>query len=196
MARSPLADSEALTVPAPAAADPLPIVDHALLVKQAQSETVCTRFALYAAAGGVIPIPFLDLAAITALQVRMIEVLCKIHEKPFNEQTEKVAISSVITTFGSYPVASRYIASGLKIIPGIGQLLGATAGPAIAGGLTYALGKMFTRHFETGGTLIDINFGDAKTAFNEYYEKGKKLVGATATTLKKPFDVPSAPASV
>jgi uncharacterized protein (DUF697 family) len=195
MARSTLVDSEVLTAPAPAAADPLPVVDHALLVKQAQSETVCTRFALYAAAGGVIPVPFLDLAAITALQVRMIEVLCKIHDKPFNEQTAKIAIGTVVSTFGVYPVASRYIASGLKLIPGIGQLLGATAGPAIAGGLTYALGKMFSRHFETGGSLLNIDLGDAKAAFNEYYEKGKKLVGTTASTLKKPFDVPAPTAS-
>lgn len=179
--------------PAHAAALPTPDhahLDHAHLVKHAQSDVVCTRFALYAAAGGLIPVPFLDLAAITALQVRMVEVLCKIYEKPFNEQTTKVVISAVISNFGVYPIASRYIASGLKIIPGVGQLLGITAGPALAGALTYAIGKLFTRQFESGGTLLNLDLSGSKVFFHEYYEKGKKVVGSAARSLKNPFDVP------
>ena len=43
----------------------------------------------------------------------------------------------------------------LKLLPGFGYLAGNAALSTLAGGVTYATGKVFLDHFEAGGTLVD-----------------------------------------
>jgi len=49
--------------------------------------------------------------------------------------------------------------------------------PAFSGAATYAIGKVFIRHFESGGTFLDLDTAKVKAYFSEQYDKGKKLVG-------------------
>jgi len=45
------------------------------------------------------------------------------------------------------------VGSSLKLIPGGGTLLGSASVAAFSAAATYAIGKVFVRHFENGGTL-------------------------------------------
>jgi len=45
---------------------------------------------------GLIPVPFLDLAAISGLQLKMIAELCKRYETPFKEQNGKAVIAALL----------------------------------------------------------------------------------------------------
>ncbi|QLQ31416.1 MAG: hypothetical protein HZT40_07180 [Candidatus Thiothrix singaporensis] len=44
-----------------------------------------------------------------------------------------------------------------KSLPGVGSIVGGAGVSVTAGGLTYATGKVFTRHFAAGGTLQDFD---------------------------------------
>jgi uncharacterized protein (DUF697 family) len=64
----------------------------------------------------------------------------------------------------------------LKAIPGVGGLIGMVASPALAGASTYALGKVFIQHFESGGTLLDFDPAKMKAYYASQYEEGKQVV--------------------
>jgi uncharacterized protein (DUF697 family) len=72
-------------------------------------------------------------------------------------------------------LATGTIASFLKIVPGLGCVAGAVALPVVAGASTYALGRVFVQHYESGGSLIDLDREKAKAYFAKAYEEGKKV---------------------
>lgn len=129
---------------------------------------------------GLIPIPIVDFLALTALQVNMIHRMSKVYGIPFNEDKAKNIIGSLLG--GGLPVAvSMPVASLIKAIPIIGQTTGVLAMPVIAGASTYALGRVFIQHFESGGTFLDFKPEEVKKYYEEQFEKGKGM----AVDLKK-----------
>jgi hypothetical protein len=45
-----------------------------------------------------------------------------------------------------------------------------------AGAVTYAIGKVFEQHFESGGTFLDFKAEQYKTYFAQMYQEGKDVV--------------------
>jgi hypothetical protein len=50
--------------------------------------------------------------------------------------------------------------------------------PVMAGASTYAIGKVFVKHYEEGGTILDLNTEKLKAYYREQYEKGKAVAKA------------------
>jgi uncharacterized protein (DUF697 family) len=114
------------------------------------------RFAAWAGAAGVIPVPVVDLVAVGALQVQMVRRLSQIYEVQFADNRGKALITSLVGA--AVPTSSGLgAAQFLKAIPIIGSAIGALITPALAADMTYAIGKVFIQHFESGGTLLDFN---------------------------------------
>ena len=107
----------------------------------------------WSAAAGVIPIPYVDLVALGAVQFTMVRDLCSLYQV---KADTKIVQTLVTTTFGSLAptvVSTGLVGSSLKLIPGGGTLLGSASVAAFSAAATYAIGKVFVRHFENGGTL-------------------------------------------
>ena len=45
----------------------------------------------------------------------------------------------------------------------------------VGGATTYAVGKVFIEHFESGGTFLDFDPEKMRDHFQELYEEGKQL---------------------
>ena len=45
----------------------------------------------------------------------------------------------------------------MKALPGVGTAIGALSMPVFSAGVTYVIGKVFIKHFASGGTLLDFN---------------------------------------
>ena len=73
---------------------------------------------LLAVAGGLIPIPFVDFAAVTGIQINMIRSLSKLYGVSFDEQMGKSLVTSLVGTS-----IARMAASAVKTIPIIGSIL-------------------------------------------------------------------------
>jgi len=58
----------------------------------------------------------------------------------------------------------------------------------LSGGSTYALGEVFKKHFETGGTLLDFDPGRLKKFYDEKFEKGKDVAAKIQKDKKKAED--------
>lgn len=132
--------------------------------------TVIKNHMIWSMGAGFIPVPIADLFAVGAIQLDMIRQLCKIYEIDF-KQTEGKAFVSALTGSGMARLGARAV----KFIPGIGSILGGVTMSVLSGASTYALGEVFKKHFETGGTFLDFDAEKLKRYYNEKFEKGKEV---------------------
>jgi uncharacterized protein (DUF697 family) len=119
----------------------------------------------------LVPIPIADIFAVGALQLDMIRQLCRAYGVPFSE-TQGKAIVSALT---SSTLARAGARSLIKLVPGLGTLIGGITVSIFNGASTYALGEVFKRHFETGGTILDFDVEGLKNMYKEKFEKGKEV---------------------
>ncbi len=123
---------------------------------------------------GLIPMPVLDLVALTGIQLNMLRKLSKKFDVPFSKDKAKNLLGALIG--GGLPVTfTPLIASLVKSIPIIGQASGAIAMPALAGATTYAVGKVFTQHFASGGTFLNFNPDEVKEYYEQMFKEGQKV---------------------
>jgi uncharacterized protein (DUF697 family) len=134
------------------------------------ANTVIKNHMIWSMGAGFIPVPIADFFAVSAIQLDMIRQLCKLYEIDFKE-TEGKAIITSLTGSG----LARLGARAVKFIPGVGSVLGGITLAVLSGGSTYALGEVFKKHFETGGTFLDFDPTRLKKYYDDKFEKGKDL---------------------
>ena len=122
--------------------------------RRSRATKVVERFSFWSGVAGLLPIPFVDLAAVAALQIQMLRLISRIYDVPFSENRGKALIAGIAGTI--IPVSTGVgMASMVKSIPIAGTAVGALVTPALAVAATYAIGKVFIQHFASGGTLLD-----------------------------------------
>ena len=133
------------------------------------------NWAQWATVAGFIPVPFVDTAAITGVQIKMISDLCRIYKVEFKKELVVSIISSLagasIATMFSTTLGSTFA----RYIPVVGTTISVITQPALSYGSTYAIGVTFVKHFESKGSLIDFDVTSAKGFFNEQIAKAKKI---------------------
>jgi uncharacterized protein (DUF697 family) len=128
------------------------------------------RFAVWSGAAGLIPVPGLDIATVAGVQLQMLRRISKVYNVSFSENRGKALIASLA---GSLIPATSGLgaASLLKAVPIVGTLTGGLVMPVLSAGATYAIGKAFMQHFESGGTLLDFNPPDYREFVRTQKEK-------------------------
>lgn len=159
------------------------IVNEALeqRMKRIDKAHICFKsYTIGSVAVGFIPMPFVDIAALAAIQLKMVHSIATIYDVPFSKNLTTSIIGSILG--GSIAVALAWpVARLAKLIPVVGQASG-IIGTAVTGAAsTYAVGKIFVEHFESGGTFLDFNEEKAKAHFKELYEEGKAFIAAQKT---------------
>jgi uncharacterized protein (DUF697 family) len=82
--------------------------------------------------------------------------IAELYGVPFKERIARALLASLAT--GVFQRALSFgVATGARIIPFIGSIIGAVSLPAIAASGTYAVGQVFINHFEAGGTFLDLD---------------------------------------
>ncbi len=124
---------------------------------------------------GAIPIPVLDIVAVSAIQLDMIKQLAKKYEIDFDDEIGKSLVTSILGSAVGTSLG-RAGASAVKAIPGIGTVLGIGSQVVISGITTFAIGHIFNNHFSNHQPLEEFNFNDVKNAFDELMKKGQEFV--------------------
>lgn len=140
-------------------------------VKNESAGLIIKNHMIWSMGAGFIPLPLLDFAAVSLIQLDMIRQLARIYEIDFKESQGKAVLSS-ITSAGLAKVGA---ARAIKFIPVIGSYLGGVATAIFSGASTYAIGYAFKTHFDKGGTFLDIDLNALKKMYAEKFEKGKKV---------------------
>lgn len=152
---------------------------------QQKALKVVRRYMYWSGGAGLIPIPFVDVAAVAGVQLKMLAELSRIYGVRFNENRGKAAIASLSSlviphavAFG--PVGSLVAAAFTPItrlltsVPLIAPVAGAPVMGLASAAYAWALGKMFIQHFESGGTFLNFNPEQVKERFRMEFEEGKR----------------------
>ncbi|MCB0593426.1 MAG: DUF697 domain-containing protein [Lewinellaceae bacterium] len=134
-------------------------------------DTIIRNHVIWSMGAGLIPVLIADIFAVSALQLDMIRQMSKVYDVDFSETQGKAIVTSLTST-----TLARVTAGSLvKMIPVVGSIIGGVTVSVFAGASTYALGQVFKRHFESGGTILDFDPARLKKLYKEQFEKGKKV---------------------
>lgn len=121
---------------------------------------------------GSIPILGVDMLAVMAVQVAMVRQLCTVYSIPFEEQRAKSLVGALMAAGLARTGARRLV----KAVPVVGWLIGGVSSAVMAGAGTYALGKVFKKHLEAGGTLPELRVDAVQEELRNLVAKGKEVV--------------------
>jgi uncharacterized protein (DUF697 family) len=145
------------------------------------------RFAIWSGVAGLVPLPVVDVLAVGGLQLQMLRRLSQIYGIEFSENRGKALIAALAGCM--IPATSGMgAASALKAVPVLNLLAAGFVMPVLSAGATYAIGKAFVQHFESGGTLLDFNppdYRDFVKAQKEMWEsrsRSRERSAAASTT--------------
>jgi len=118
--------------------------------RRQDAQRLVDRYAKYAAGAGLVPVPLVDVAAIGAVQLKMLGALARHYDVPFDPERGKAILAaltgSVMSSLAGYQV--------LKLFGPLAGILGVSG---FASAATYGVGRIFIAHFESGGTLLDVD---------------------------------------
>jgi uncharacterized protein (DUF697 family)/predicted GTPase len=120
---------------------------------------VIVGYSTLAASAGAIPIPFVDLAIIPGIQVRMAQQLSELYGQPMTTDRFKEIAAAV----GVGLVTRQLARQATKFIPVVGSAVGA----AVGGASTYALGRALCYYFQA---VCEGHVPDA-ASLKAYYQK-------------------------
>ncbi len=141
-----------------------------------RAEELVTKHALYNAGVGLVPIPLFDIVAFVGVQTNMIKELCELYNVPYQQKVAQALVLALLTNAGGFVVGGVCLFSAIKLIPGIGSLIGVTARPLLLGGTTFAVGMVFSNHMFMGGTLFNLSAAEWSSKYREFFERGKAVV--------------------
>jgi uncharacterized protein (DUF697 family) len=101
---------------------------------------VIAGYATAAATAAAVPVPFIDLVAIPALQAQMVHHLARQYEQPLSDERFRELAASV----GVGLVIRQAIREVAKLIP----VVGSVAASALAAASTFALGRAFCEYIQ------------------------------------------------
>ena len=170
------------------------------IVSAAADATNVIKTGVIAAMGaGLVPLPGVDMAAIVAIQLGMVQQLGQVYGVALKENVVKASIMSLLG--GVLPVTlAGGLVSAIKVLPGFGTLAGAAGVSILGGGLTYAVGRVFQQHLESNGALLAFDVTKARATFRRELESGLKMARSlrrkvTASTKETVSPTVAAPAT-
>lgn len=141
------------------------------------SNDLVKKYMWWSMGAGLIPVPFVDIAAVSGVQLKMIKDISEIYGIKFSENKGKSIVSALLGSIVPNSLARGGVGSILKMIPVVGTVMGGISMSLFSGASTYAIGKAFIQHFESGGTFLNFDPVKVKDYFFSKFEEGKKVAG-------------------
>lgn len=123
---------------------------------------------------GLIPVPLVDLAAVSGTQIKLIKSLADLYGVEFSEHRSKSIISALLGSVVPNSLSYGMLGSIVKAVPIIGTIGGSVSMALFSGAATYAIGQVFNQHFNAGGTLLDFDPVSVNDFFKQKFEEGKE----------------------
>ena len=142
-----------------------------MLTKEQGAEKVIKTHVLWSLGAGLMPVPLLDIAAVTAIQIDMLRQLAAEYKVDYSASTGKTFVAAL--TGGT---VARIAASAVKAIPGVGSVIGGISMSVMSGASTHAVGEVARSYFVAGADLSKVDVGEAKKAYGQEFERGKQVV--------------------
>jgi uncharacterized protein (DUF697 family) len=141
----------------PVAAALLPVApidaDPQAARRRSQAEKIVKRHTSYAAVGGLVPLPIANVAAGTAVIMRMVKKLSDLYEVPFERGRTRSLIIGL--TGGAVPtgLAAATTSTLAYVVPG-SAFVGLAVSSITAAAFTRGIGMVFVDHFENAAISL------------------------------------------
>jgi uncharacterized protein (DUF697 family) len=140
-----------------------------------EAQKIVKRWCRWSIAASMIPTAFVDVAAISGVQVKMIYELCKLYEVDF-EHKAALAIASGVAGGAAVKTLAGVLAKQLiRWTPGVGTIFILAIEPALSYVTTNAMGLAFISHFEEDGRLHDFKPEKISQYMAKQLEKRKSI---------------------
>lgn len=139
--------------------------------RRAEAMGIVRRFSAWGFGAGCIPVPLLDMATVTGVQLQMINKLSQVYGIPFSEHTAKNIVAALLGSIVPHVLTWGALGTAIKGIPVVGSALALLTMPGFSAAVTYAIGKVFIQHLEAGGTLLDFDPEEMRTYFKEEFDQ-------------------------
>ena len=140
--------------------------------KEQQADAVIRRYALFGTAAGLIPSFGLDVAALTAIQVKMIRELAEIYEYDVNDQMIRMTITTGVTALGGR-LLTGIATSITKAFSPLKFLVGGATQAALSGFTTAEIGKIYQARLSSGENPADITVSEIVNHIVAQVQEGK-----------------------
>ena len=130
--------------------------------RHSEAAKIISSAVKWSAGAVAIPVPVVDLIGLGFVQVKMVRNLAKVYGVNPNNKILEGLISAVLATMATMTIPIMLVGSSLKVAPVGGTILGSVGNAAFGAASTYAIGKVFVRHFEGGGTIASFSADAAK----------------------------------
>ena len=136
-----------------------------------QADKVIKKHAMLATGAGLIPINGLDVAALTAVQVSMVQRLADIYTIPYEHQQIRIIVTSAIASIFSR-LASYGVSEFFHPFQSMGNIADELTNAAVSGFFTVASGEIYKAHFAEGLSFDTLDFSQYFSYFKEQIEAG------------------------
>jgi uncharacterized protein (DUF697 family) len=143
--------------------------------RETQALNIVKKNMLWSMGIGVIPIPLLDIIGMAGFQASTLKQLAKLYDVPFSNQKAKIIIASLMSGIGPLYLSILLIRMAFVFVPVIGVLTYLTALPFTSAAFTFATGKIFIQHFDSGGTFLNFNTFKVRKHYKSLFEEGLRL---------------------
>ncbi len=140
--------------------------------RETQALNIVKKNMLWSMGIGVIPIPLLDIVGMAGFQASTLKQLAELYDVPFSNQKAKIIIASLMSGVGPLYLSILLVRMAFIFVPVIGALTYLTALPFTSAAFTFATGKVFIQHFDSGGTFLDFNTFKVRKHYKTLFEEG------------------------
>ena len=124
------------------------------LKRRYRAESLIKNHVMAAGAFSVVPLWVIDIRAIIIVQLRMIQKLAAMYGKAFSESPVRNTISGLAGGVVGHSAGVFTALSVAKVASGLGSLFGIVSLPVAVGASTFAIGRVYLRHFLSKGGQV------------------------------------------
>ncbi len=148
--------------------------------KTDRANEIVKNYALGSLAVGIVPFPLVDMAILAGVQLKMLHSLAKLYDVEFQDTLGK----SVIAALLGGGISSSLSTSLAKSVPILGLATSMISIVLFGGASTYAIGRVFIQHFESGGTFLNFDPQQVRAYYAQQFEKGKEEIRSSFAGIK------------
>jgi uncharacterized protein (DUF697 family) len=148
--------------------------------RQEQAQSIIRYYSGWSIGAGIVPVPIVDMLLVSGVQIQMLRKLSELYEVNFSEHMARNLVAALLGGLVPQALSTSLVGPLIRTIPGIGMLLGMVTMPALSAAATYALGRVFTEHFESGGTLLTFDAAKMREFFRKEYAAARGSKPAAA----------------
>lgn len=145
--------------------------------RQRKVNQIIIDSSIWSSVGGIVPVPFFDIVSVMAIQLKMINELSYEYDISFRQDIGKEVLVALVGGVATDYLGKKTFSSFASRLT-TGTDFNQIATSLWAGVLTYAVGRMFAKHFESGGTLLNFRFADYKDYYKQQLEEAPEKVAA------------------